>query len=97
MRAAVQLRRPQVRRREADVDRRRRVRQGDQQAGAGRPPDLGAQDVPADAGPRRHRRSDHEVPQVVQPVLRGTVRGPRRLSDGLERAAVYAGSRTRRD
>ena len=25
-------------------------------------------------GARRHRRPDHEVPQVVQPVLRGAVR-----------------------
>ena len=42
---ALQLHRAQVRRREADLDRRRRVRQGDQQAGARGPADLGAQDA----------------------------------------------------
>ena len=36
-----------------------RVREGDQQAGAGGPADLGAQALPADARARRHRRPDH--------------------------------------
>ena len=36
--------------------------------------DLGAQGVPAGSGPRRHRRPDPEVPEVVFAVLRGAGR-----------------------
>ena len=35
--------------------------------------------VPAHSRARRHRRPDHEVPQVVQPVLRRALRGRRGL------------------
>ena len=49
---------------------------------AGGQADLGAQGAPAGARARRHRRPDHEVPQVVPAVLRGTVR-----SDGLTRGS----------
>ena len=55
-----------------DLDRRRRVRRRDQQADRGGHADLGAQDLPAGAGARRHRRTDPEVPEVVLAVLRGT-------------------------